>query len=70
MSTGVYDDTSSLFTYKDNAWVAQTGENGALNGTTHSSSTGGAAVSFGPFTGAYLVYSFTVFPGFRFSTFV
>lgn len=56
MSTGVYDDTSSLFTYKDNAWVAQTGENGALNGTTHSSSTEGAVVQFGPFTGAYLVH--------------
>ena len=46
------DDTSSLFNYKDNSWSLG-GISGEFDSTHHSTSTAGAQVIFGPFTGKY-----------------
>lgn len=55
MSSDTVDDTDPRFDYKDDAWTAG-GQTGEFGGTSHSTSTGGAMVKFGPFTGAFRLY--------------
>ena len=50
MSSIQVDDTDPRFDYKDNAWT-NTGQSDEFDSTSHSASTAGAMVAFGPFTG-------------------
>ncbi|KAL5481070.1 hypothetical protein ACEPAI_10011 [Sanghuangporus weigelae] len=59
MSSITVDDTDSHFDYKDDSWAAG-GQTGEFEGTSHSTSTGGAMVTFGPFTGTSIAVFSTV----------
>ncbi|KAL5498970.1 hypothetical protein ACEPAH_1488 [Sanghuangporus vaninii] len=59
MSSITVDDTDSRFDYKDNSWTAS-GQTGELDGTSHSTSIGGAMVTFGPFTGSSIAVFSTI----------
>ncbi|KAL5522753.1 hypothetical protein ACEPAG_8771 [Sanghuangporus baumii] len=59
MSSIAVDDTDSRFDYKDDSWAAG-GQTGEFEGTSHSTSTGGAMVTFGPFTGTSIAVFSTV----------
>ena len=60
MSSDIADDTDSRFDYKDSDWTAG-GESGEFDGTSHSSTTAGAMVVFGPFQGAHSVRAISDF---------
>ena len=52
MSFVQVDDTDPRFDYKDNVWISG-GQSEEFDSTSHSSSTAGAEVTFGPFTGMF-----------------
>ncbi|KAL5522986.1 hypothetical protein ACEPAF_1253 [Sanghuangporus sanghuang] len=59
MSSITVDDTDSRFDYKDSSWTAD-GQTGEFEGTSHSTSIGGAMVTFGPFTGSSIAVFSTI----------
>lgn len=52
MASEEVDDADGRFNYKDNAWAVG-GQVGEFDGTSHSTSTSGAQVVFGPFFGTH-----------------